>query len=85
LAGSRWAGLTWVGLSIRFFFISFSFACFGSLAPPGFGCRLVCALHEHAVHTLRRLDKNVKNTNFYEIDMKGVKIFQRVEIPHGRG
>jgi len=40
-ASSRWAGVTWVDICIRFFFISFSYASLGSLAPPGFGCWLV--------------------------------------------
>jgi len=45
-ASSRWAGFTWPRICIRFSFISFSFACFGSLAPPG--RMLACYLHTEA-------------------------------------
>gem|GEM_PF-6446375 len=37
------------------------------------GCWLVCALHEHAAHTRRSLDKKFKYTNIIEADTTGVK------------
>ena len=69
------AGEGLLGLVFVFVFSSsiFFVARFESLGLHGFGCKLVCALHEHAAHTLRRLDKKIKNTNLSETDTKGVK------------
>jgi len=46
----------------------------------------VCALHEHAAHTLRKLDKKFKNTNkLYEAGIGSAKIFQGVKVPYTLG
>jgi len=44
------------------------------------GCKLVCALHEHVVHTCRSLDKKFKYTNLIEAYTTGGK-FPEGESP----
>ena len=46
----------------------------------------VCALHEHALHTLRKLHKKFKNTNkLLGASDKCAVIFQGVEVPYTLG
>jgi len=71
-AGRALLGLDFVFVSPFFSFLSFALDHMPRLA----GCRLVCALHEHAAHTRRSLDKKFKYTNLFEVYTMGV-IFSR--------